>query len=212
MDRQLVVVSGNLGTGKTTLIQRVGQNLNWHTVYESVEDNPYLEDFYGDMRTWSFHLQIYFLGHRAKQQLEVVAANNSVIMDRSIYEDANVFARALHSLGNITDRDYENYLRVFNLVVGVLPPPDLLIYLKSPIEVLIQRMHNRGLGFDYEGIGAEYLTLIDSFYEEWISTFDLCPVITINTNDFDYVNDEGSLEIIIERILLSFQDKKGGKK
>lgn len=211
MDRQLVVVSGNLGTGKTTLVQRVGQNLNWHTVYESVEDNPYLEDFYGDMRTWSFHLQIYFLGHRAKQQLEAVAANKSVIMDRSVYEDANVFAKALHSLGNITDRDYENYLRVFNLVVGGLPPPDLLIYLKAPIEVLIQRMHNRGLRFDYEGINAEYLTLIDSFYEEWIPTFDLCPVITINTNDFNYVNDEGSLEKIIKRIFLSLQDKKGGK-
>jgi len=208
MDRQLVVVSGNLGTGKTTLVQRVGQNLNWHTVYESVEDNPYLEDFYGDMRTWSFHLQIYFLGHRAKQQLEVAAANNSVIMDRSIYEDANVFAKALHSLGNITDRDYENYLRVFNLVVGALPPPDLLIYLKAPIEALIQRMHNRGLGFDYKGISAEYLELIDHFYEEWIPTFDLCPVITINTNGFDYVNDEGSLEIIIKRILLSLQEKR----
>jgi len=177
-------------------------------VYESVEDNPYLEDFYGDMRTWSFHLQIYFLGHRAKQQLEAVAANKSVIMDRSVYEDANVFAKALHSLGNITDRDYENYLRVFNLVVGVLPPPDLLIYLKAPIEVLIQRMHNRGLGFDYKGISAEYLALIDSFYEEWIPTFDLCPVITINTNDFNYVNDEGSLEKIIKRIFLSLQDKK----
>jgi deoxyadenosine/deoxycytidine kinase len=212
VDKQLVVVSGNLGTGKTTLVQRVGQNLNWHTVYESVEDNPYLEDFYNDMRTWSFHLQIYFLGHRAKQQLEVVAAYNSVIMDRSVYEDANVFARALHSLGNITDRDYENYLRVFNLVVGILPPPDLLIYLKAPIEVLIKRMHHRGLGFDYEGIGAEYLTLIESYYEAWIPTFDLCPVITINTNNFDYVNDEGNLEIIIKRILLSLQDKKGGKK
>jgi len=207
MKKQIIIVSGNLGTGKTTLVERIGQYLNWHTVHESVEDNPYLKDFYNDMRAWAFHLQIYFLGHRAKQQLETAATNNSVIMDRSIYEDANVFAKALHSRGYITGRDYENYLRVFNLVVKVLPPPDLLVYLKAPIEILTQRMHNRGLGFDHKGISREYLELIDRFYDEWLPTFDLCPVITINTKDFDYVTDEGNLDIIVKRILLSLEKK-----
>ncbi|MCL0029711.1 deoxynucleoside kinase [Dehalococcoidia bacterium] len=201
MTKHLVVVAGNLGTGKTALVEQVGECLNWHIVYESVIDNPYLADFYANMSTWAFHLQVYFLGHRAKQHLQAAAMRQSAIMDRSIYEDANVFARALHHLGHITERDYSSYLQVFDVVVRSLPPPDLLIYLKAPLRVLVQRIQMRGLEFDYRGITEEYLALIDSFYEEWIQVFDICPVLTIDTENSDYVNDTGCLEIIVGNIL-----------
>lgn len=200
MVKHLVVVTGNLGTGKTTLVERISARFNWHTVYESVIDNPYLADFYADMRTWSFYLQIYFLGHRAKQHLEAAGMCQSVIMDRSIYEDAKVFAKALHYLGNITDRDYAAYRQIFDVVVRTLPHPDLLIYLKAPPKVLIRRIQKRGLEFDYRGITEGYLALIDSYYEKWIQAFDLCPILAINTEKLDYINDVKCLEVIIKNV------------
>jgi len=208
MTKHLVVVAGNIGAGKTALVERVGAGLKWHVAYESVIDNPYLADFYADMCTWAFHLQIYFLGHRAKQHLEVAAMPRSAIMDRSIYEDANVFARALHHLGNITERDYATYLQVFDSVVRTLPPPDLLVHLRAPVPVLLQRIQKRGLGFDYSGITEEYLALIDSFYEKWIQVFDLCPVLTISTEDYNYVDNPKHLDIVIERITHELTEKR----
>ncbi len=201
MTRHIVVVAGNLGTGKTALVERVGRCLDWHVVYESVIDNPYLTDFYTDMTTWSFHLQIFFLGHRARQHLKVARMHRPAILDRSIYEDARVFAKALHHLGNITERDYVTYLQVFDVVVSALPPPDLLIYLRAPVGVLFKRIQERGLEFDYRGITEEYLALLDSFYEAWMQDFDLCPVLSINTENCDYVNDTQCLEVVTNRIL-----------
>jgi deoxyadenosine/deoxycytidine kinase len=207
MTKHIVVVSGNLGTGKTALVQRVGACLNWHTVSESVLDNPYLADFYADKRTWSFHLQVYFLGHRAKQYTEAAAKRESAIIDRSIYEDAKVFAWALRHLGNITDRDYKCYLQVYDMIVRSLTPPDLLVYVKAPLKVLVERIKKRGLGFDYRGITEDYLALIDSFYEKWVQTFDLCPILTVDTKDLDYVSDAGCLDMVIRRILDKLAEK-----
>ena len=130
MPKRLIIVAGNIGAGKTSLTERIGSRLGWQTAFESVSDNPYLPDFYADMRTWSFHLQVFFLGHRAEQYLELANSPQSAILDRSIYEDAYIFARALHNMGNINERDYFSYRRVFELVIASLPPPDLLIYLK----------------------------------------------------------------------------------
>ncbi len=130
MKKRLVLVAGNIGAGKTSLTERLGSRLGWLTAFESVADNPYLPDFYADMKTWSFHLQVFFLGHRAEQYLELAHHAQSAISDRSIYEDAYIFARALHHLGNLRERDYQAYRRLFDLVVGNLPAPDLLIYLK----------------------------------------------------------------------------------
>ena len=144
MAKHLVLVAGNIGAGKTSLTERLGTRLGWHTAFESVADNPYLADFYADMRSWSFHLQIFFLGHRAHQHLDMAAMPQSVIIDRSIYEDANIFARALHHLGNLNERDYLAYRRLFDLVVSNLPAPDLLIYLKAPVPVLMERIRRRG--------------------------------------------------------------------
>ncbi len=143
MTKRLIVVAGNIGTGKTSLTERIGARLGWKTAYESVSDNPYLPDFYADMRTWSFHLQVFFLGHRTEQYLELASDSISAILDRSIYEDAFIFARALHHMGNLTERDYKAYRSLFSLVVKNLPAPDLLIYLRAPVNILMKRILER---------------------------------------------------------------------
>lgn len=206
MAKHLVLVAGNIGAGKTSLTERIGARLGWWTGYESVADNPYLSDFYADMRAWAFHLQIFFLGHRADQYLEAAADARSAILDRSIYEDAHIFARALHHMGNLSERDYLAYRRLFDLVVDRLPRPDLLIYLKAPVPVLIERIRRRARHME-TGITAEYLALLDSFYDEWLAAFDLCPVLTIRSDDLDFVHHPGHLETVIQRI----QDKLAGK-
>jgi len=207
MSKHLVVVAGNIGVGKTSLTERMGDRLGWHTDFESVADNPYLPDFYADMRTWSFHLQVFFLGHRAEQYLEVAQDARSAILDRSIYEDAYIFARALHHLGNLSERDYLAYRRLFNLVVESLPRPDLLIYLKAPVDVMMERIQRRARDME-TGISAEYLSLLDSFYDEWLGSFDLCPVLTIRTDNLDYVHQPNALEIVTERILNKLSGKE----
>jgi len=206
MAKRLVLVAGNIGAGKTSLTERLGARLGWQTAFESVADNPYLPDFYADMRSWSFHLQIFFLGHRAQQYLEMAELPHSVILDRSIYEDAYIFARALHQLGNLDERDYLAYRRVFELVVSRLPPPDLLIYLHAPASVLIKRIRRRGRLIE-SGISENYLSLLESFYKDWMQTFDICPVLTIRTDDLDFVNKSQHLDIVVQRI----QDKLAGR-
>jgi deoxyadenosine/deoxycytidine kinase len=206
MTKHLVVVAGNIGVGKTSLTERIGARLGWRTAYESVTDNPYLSDFYADMRAWAFHLQVFFLGHRAEQYLEAARDSRSAILDRSIYEDSFIFARALHHMGNVAERDYLAYRRLFELVVEGLPRPGLLIYLKAPVPVLVERIRRRARNMEI-GISSEYLSLLDSFYDEWLDAFDLCPVLTIRTDDLDYVHQPKHLETVVERI----QDKLAGK-
>jgi deoxyadenosine/deoxycytidine kinase len=206
MAKRLLIVAGNIGAGKTSLTERIGARLGWRTAFESVADNPYLGDFYADMHAWSFHLQVFFLGHRAGQFLEQAALPQSVILDRSIYEDAYIFARALHHMGNLSERDFLAYRRLFDLVVCGLPAPDLLIYLKAPVSVLIDRIRRRARSIE-TGITHEYLSLLESFYDEWMETFDVCPVLTIRTDDLDFVNQSQHLDIVVERI----QDKLAGK-
>jgi deoxyadenosine/deoxycytidine kinase len=206
MAKHLILVAGNIGAGKTSLTERIGARLGWWTGYESVADNPYLSDFYGDMHAWSFHLQIFFLGHRADQYLEASRDARSSILDRSIYEDAHIFARALHHMGNLAERDYLAYRHLYELVVEGLPRPDLLIYLKAPVPVLMNRIRRRARNME-TGISADYLALLDTFYDEWLGTFDLCPVLTIHTDDLDYVSQSAHLDTVVQRI----QDKLAGK-
>jgi len=204
--KRLILVAGNIGAGKTSLTERLGERMGWRTAYESVADNPYLPDFYADMRAWSFHLQVFFLGHRAEQHLELAADPRPAIIDRSIYEDAFIFARALQIMGNLNERDYATYRQLFDLVVKKLPPPSLLIHLKAPVEVLMKRIHRRGRAIE-SSISADYLTLLETLYDEWMQAFDLCPVLTIRTDDLDFVHHSKALDEVIERI----QDKLAGK-
>jgi deoxyadenosine/deoxycytidine kinase len=197
--KHFVLVAGNIGTGKTSLTDKLGKELGWATAYESVVDNPYLADFYKDMNKWSFHLNVFFLGHRAQQHLNLAEMKQSSIIDRSIYEDAEIFARASQVLGNISDRDFETYQTVFSMVVGNLPVPDLLIFLYAPVEVLLDRIHSRGREME-KGMPREYLELLDSLYEDWLKRFDLCPVLTIRSDNLDFVNRPEHLQIIIKRI------------
>jgi deoxyadenosine/deoxycytidine kinase len=206
MAKRLILVAGNIGSGKTSLTERIGERLGWQTAFESVSDNPYLPHFYQDMRSWSFHLQIYFLGHRAQQHLDMWNDPRSAIIDRSIFEDAFIFSRALHHMGNLTELDYQSYQRVFELVVKTLPPPSLLIYLKAPVDVLMKRIQRRARDIE-TGISADYLSLLDSFYDEWIGAFDLCPVLTIRSDDLDFVHKPRHLKVVVERI----QEKLSGK-
>lgn len=199
MAKRFVLVAGNIGVGKTSLTERLGERLGWQTAYESVVDNPYLPDFYRDMRSWAFHLQVFFLGHRAQQHLTLAALPQSAIVDRSIYEDAEIFSRASLFLGNLTERDHASYRRVYDLVVDSLPAPDLLIHLRAPVSVILKRIRSRGREME-KGITADYLGLLDRFYQEWLAGFDLCPVLTIRTDDLDFVHKPGHLEVVIDRM------------
>jgi len=206
MTSRLIFVAGNIGAGKTSLTERIGGRLGWRTAFESVADNPYLPDFYADMKQWSFHLQIFFLGHRAEQYLELANDPQSAVADRSIYEDAYIFARALHHLGNLSERDYLAYRRLFDLVTRSLPAPDLLIYLKCPVPALMARIAQRGRQME-SGITADYLALLESFYDDWLHSFELCPVLTIPSDDLDFVHKPRHLDIVAQRI----RDKLAGK-
>ena len=206
MTKRFVVVAGNIGSGKTSITERIGSRLGWRTAFESVADNPYLAEFYADMRKWSFHLQVFFLGHRAEQHLTLAHSPESAISDRSIYEDAHIFARALYHMGNLSERDYRSYGKTFDLVVAGLPRPDLLIYLRTPVPVLLRRIQMRGRTME-SGITGEYLSLLETFYDEWLRRFDLCPVLTIQTDDLDFVHRPDHVEIVAQRIL----DRLAGK-
>jgi deoxyadenosine/deoxycytidine kinase len=206
MTKRFVVVAGNIGAGKTSLTERVGARLGYDTAFESVSDNPYLADFYADMQAWSFHLQVFLLGHRAEQHLALFNSPRSAICDRSIYEDYYIFARALHHLGNLNERDLDAYRRLFTIVVSQLPAPDLLLHLRASTTTLLARIHGRGRAIE-SGITAEYLGLLNSLYDDWLNSFDLCPVLTLPADNLDFVNKPAHFEIVIARI----QEKLAGQ-
>ncbi len=206
MAKYFVLVAGNIGAGKTSLTERLGERLGWRTAFESVVDNPYLADFYADMRAWAFHLQVFFLGHRAEMHRALAQSPESAIVDRSIYEDAEIFSRASLQLGNVSERDYQTYRRVYELVVSQLPAPDLLLYLRCPVPVLMKRIRARGREIE-KGVTAEYLELLEGFYRDWLTRFDTCPVLTIPADDLDFVHKPRHLQIVIQRI----HDKLAGK-
>ena len=197
--KKFVAIAGNIGVGKSTLVDMLCSRLGWEPFYEPVAENPYLADFYGDMDAWSFHSQVFFLTHRLRALHELAQHPTSVIQDRSVYEDAEIFAQNLFIQGHIRERDYQTYRELYETVMRLLPPPDLVIYLRGSVPTLINRISRRGR--DYERtITAEYLQSLNSLYESWISNFTLCPVLTVPADQLDYVAHPGHLRLIAAKV------------
>jgi len=194
-----VAVAGNIGAGKTTLAKKLSHHYGWKTEFEAVENNPYLEDFYADMKQWSFHLQVYFLNSRLNQVKRIRKEDDTVVQDRSIYEDCFVFAKNLYESGNMTERDYENYLALFKSMSPVITPPDLLIYLRADIPKLVGQIEKRGRNYE-ESIRIDYLKTLNQHYEEWIKNYELGKLIIIDVNQLDYLNNVEDFALIVSKI------------
>ncbi len=194
-----VAIAGNIGAGKTTLAQKLSHHYQWQTEFEAVEDNPYLVDFYADMKQWSFHLQVYFLNSRLNQVRRIREHELTVVQDRSIYEDCYVFAKNLFESGNMTERDYHNYLALFNSMSPVITPPDLLIYLRADIPKLVDQIEKRGRNYE-ETMRIDYLKTLNQHYEEWIKGYDLGKLIIIDVNQLDYLQNVEDFALIVSKI------------
>ncbi len=204
--KKFVAIAGNIGVGKSTLVKMLCKQMGWDPFYEPVTENPYLADFYRDMSAWSFHSQVFFLAHRLRSHFQLAQHPNSVIQDRSVYEDAEIFAQNLYHQGHISERDYQTYRALYETAVQFLPPPDLVIYLRASVPTLLQRISRRGR--DYERtIAPEYLDSLNHLYESWIDNFTLCPVLAVPADDLDYVAHSGHLRLIISKV----DDKLTGK-
>ncbi len=194
-----VAIAGNIGVGKTTLTRLLAKHYKWSSHYESVEENPYLDDFYAEMERWSFNLQVYFLNSRFRQILSIRAKNKSIVQDRTIYEDAHIFAPNLHAMGLMTNRDFSNYSSLFELMERMVQPPDLLIYLRASISTLVDQIHKRGR--DYENsISIDYLSRLNERYEAWVSTYNKGKLLIINVDNLDFVDNPEDLGTVIDRI------------
>ncbi len=189
-------IAGNIGVGKTTFTDIVAKHKGWHPFYESVMDNPYLSDFYGDMKRWSFNLQIYFLHHRFRNHVKMSQHPKGVIQDRTIYEDVEIFAKNLHAMGNMNDRDWENYRNLFKVMISFLRKPDLIIYLKASTDTLLNRIKKRSRSYE-KTIDPEYLHTLNVSYDKWIVGIKDIPVLTIDTNNFNIFKDQETVQSII---------------
>jgi deoxyadenosine/deoxycytidine kinase len=194
-----IAIAGNIGAGKTSLTKQLSKSLKYKSYYEDVIANPYLDDFYNHMERWSFNLQIYFLNSRFKQLVSIDNGKENVIQDRTIYEDAFIFAPNLNAMGLMTQRDYDNYLSLFDTMINLVKPPDLLVYLQSSIPNLVNKIHKRGR--DYEKtISIEYLSRLNERYEAWITNYNSGKLLKINVDDIDFVENKADYETILELI------------
>ncbi|PCJ89527.1 MAG: deoxynucleoside kinase [Flavobacteriales bacterium] len=194
-----IAVSGNIGSGKTTLTELLSKHYKWDAHYEAVDNNPYLNDFYNDMQRWSFNLQVYFLNSRFTQILNIRKSGKSIIQDRTIYEDAYIFAPNLHAMGLLTTRDFENYFSLFTLVDSFIDPPDLLIYLRSTVPNLVHQIQQRGRDYE-ESIRLDYLKRLNERYEAWISTYDKGKLLIIDVDENKFHDNAEDLGTIISCI------------
>ena len=193
-----VAIAGNIGSGKTTLTTKLSKHYNWEAHYEEVKNNPYLNDFYKDMQRWSFNLQVYFLNSRFRQIINIRNSGKNYIKDRTIYEDAFIFAPNLHAMGLMSSRDYENYIEIFNLMDGFIKSPDLLIYLRASVPILVEQIQKRGR--DYENsIRLDYLTRLNERYEAWIEQYNKGNVLIIDIDDINFADNEQDLNDIIKK-------------
>lgn len=194
-----IAISGNIGSGKTTLAEKLSRHYGWVPLFESVDNNPYLKDFYDDMTRWAFHLQIYFLNSRFNQVHQIRASEKTIVQDRTIYEDAYIFAANLHKSGHISDRDYQSYLDIFHSMINFVQAPDLLIYLKADIPKLVQQIQKRGRDFEY-AIRLEYLKNLNEHYTDWITAYDKGKLLIVDVNNMDFVEKVEDFSTIVGRI------------
>lgn len=194
-----IAVAGNIGSGKTTLTRLLAKNYGWKAHFEDVDDNPYLNDFYEDMQRWSFNLQIYFLNSRFGQIVDIRRKGETVIQDRTIYEDAHIFAPNLHTMGLMSTRDFNNYLHLFNLMSSLIQPPDLLIYLRANVPTLVNQIQKRGR--DYEkSIRLDYLQRLNERYEAWIETYKLGKMLIVDVDNMNFADRPEDLRQVINKI------------
>jgi deoxyadenosine/deoxycytidine kinase len=194
-----IAIAGNIGAGKTTLTAMLSKHYGWVPNYETVDDNPYLNDFYNDMQRWSFNLQIYFLNSRFKQVVDIRKSGKTVIQDRTIYEDAEIFAPNLHDMGLMSTRDFDNYRSLFTLMVELIQPPDLLIYLRATVPTLVNQIQIRGRAYE-ESIRLDYLKMLNERYELWVSKYTDSKLLIINVDDADFQNNPEDLSKIIDGV------------
>lgn len=194
-----VAVAGNIGSGKSSLTRLLSDALGWQAMYESVEDNPYLSDFYGDMRRWSFQLQVYFLSNRFRSHKAITEGSASVVLDRVIYEDAEIFARNLFEINNMEERDYKNYVALYDVMTEYLHPPDLLVYLRANVDTLLRQIALRGRDFE-KSIKREYLEQLNRHYESWIARYTKGKLLIVESDNLDFVNSKGDLDAVIAMI------------
>ncbi len=199
MTKYFITIAGNIGVGKSTLVRLLGERLGWEPVFEAVTENPYLADFYKDMRRWSFHSQVFFLSRRLQQHHLLLRQPRSAIQDRSVYEDAEIFARNLYAQGHMSDRDWSAYYELYQTLALLLPPPDLVIYLKASVPTLKRRIGQRGRDYERD-ISETYLQQLNALYDAWANSFSLSPVLIVDTNSLDYVQNGEHLDQIWERI------------
>ena len=194
-----IAIVGNIGAGKTTLTGLLAKNYGWEALYEAVDNNPYLEDFYSDMKRWSFNLQIYFLNSRFQQIVDIQNFNRNVIQDRTIYEDAHIFAENLHEMGLMTTRDYQNYLAIFENITSFIKPPDLLVYLKASVPTLVNNIQRRGREYEI-GIRIDYLSKLNEKYDKWIKNYKLGKLLVLDKDNLDFANNSEDLGNIMQSI------------
>ena len=197
--KKFVAIAGNIGVGKSTLVAMLCERLDSKPFYEPVAENPYLADFYANMGAWSFHSQIFFLTRRLRAHYDLAQHPGSVVQDRSVYEDAEIFAQNLFLQGFFKQRDYDTYRELYETAVQLIPPPDLLIYLRASVPTLLKRISRRGRQFE-RSITPEYLESLNKLYEDWLSNFVLCPVLTIPSDDLDYVAYMGHFNLIASKV------------
>ena len=194
-----IAVAGNIGVGKTTLTGLLAKNFNWEPHYESVDNNPYLDDFYTEMQRWAFNLQVYFLNSRFSQLKEFQESGKNIIQDRTIYEDAHIFAPNLHAMGLMTSRDFDNYSSLFKLMSSFVNPPDLLIYLRASVPTLVKQIQSRGREYE-SSIRIDYLTRLNERYEAWISEYNSGKLLIIDTDDLDFSKNQEDLGFVVDKV------------
>lgn len=207
MKKWFVAVAGNIGVGKSSLTGMLGERLGWEPFFEAVSDNPYLADFYQDMARWSFHSQVFFLSRRLRHHHQLLQRPNSVVQDRTVYEDAEIFACNLYRQGLMSERDYRSYRELYEVLSALLPPPDLVVYLRASVPTLMARIAQRGRPFE-RSITPEYLEQLNGLYEDWISRFNLCPVLTVPSDRLDFVANSRHLDLIVEKVLEKLQGRE----